>query len=101
MSPTHDAKGREYDERPWGNYLVLDDDEADHKVKRIEVTPGKRLSYQSHAKRSEHWFVVSGTAKDLRSGVALCAETIKSGAAKHALGFVAQNFVSGIQLGKA
>ena len=35
---------------------------ADHKVKRIEVLPGKRLSYQRHARRSEHWFVVRGTA---------------------------------------
>jgi mannose-6-phosphate isomerase len=63
MSPTTDAKGREHDVRPWGEYLVLEDDAADHKVKRITVTPHKRLSYQSHAKRAEHWFVVSGTAK--------------------------------------
>ena len=53
--------GQETDERPWGNYTVLDD-EADHKVKRIVVLPGKRLSYQRHAKRSEHWFIVTGTA---------------------------------------
>jgi mannose-6-phosphate isomerase len=32
-------------------------------VKRIEVLPGKRLSYQKHAQRAEHWFVVEGTAK--------------------------------------
>jgi mannose-6-phosphate isomerase len=57
---THDTLGREYDERPWGNYLVLDDSQSDHKVKRIEIAPGKRLSYQVHARRSEHWFVVSG-----------------------------------------
>src|SRR5690606_25895295 len=50
-----------YDERPWGNYTVLSD-EADHKVKRIIVHPGKRLSYQTHSRRAEHWFVVSGTA---------------------------------------
>ena len=62
MSPTTDAMGREHDVRPWGEYLVLDDSAADHKVKRITVTSGKRLSYQSHAKRAEHWFVVSGTA---------------------------------------
>jgi mannose-6-phosphate isomerase len=49
----------EHDVRPWGSYTVLDD-QADHKVKRIEVSPGKRLSYQRHEKRSEHWFVVSG-----------------------------------------
>jgi mannose-6-phosphate isomerase len=32
-------------------------------VKRIEVLPRKRLSYQKHSKRAEHWFVVTGTAK--------------------------------------
>ena len=30
---------------------------------RIEVLPGKRLSYQKHAQRAEHWIVVQGTAK--------------------------------------
>lgn len=49
----------ERDERPWGSYTVLSD-AADHKVKRIEVLPGKRLSYQRHERRSEHWFVVAG-----------------------------------------
>jgi mannose-6-phosphate isomerase len=53
---------REYSERPWGNYTVLDDDAPDHKVKRIVVHPGKRLSYQMHHKRAEHWFIVTGTA---------------------------------------
>jgi mannose-6-phosphate isomerase len=51
----------EHDERPWGYYTVLDD-APDHKVKRIVVSPGKRLSYQRHAKRSEHWFIVHGQA---------------------------------------
>jgi mannose-6-phosphate isomerase len=50
----------EYDERPWGTYTVLDD-ETGHKVKRITVHAGQRLSYQRHTRRSEHWFVVSGT----------------------------------------
>jgi mannose-6-phosphate isomerase len=53
----------EYAERPWGNYTVLDEDAPDHKVKRIVVHPGKRLSYQRHAKRAEHWFIVAGTAQ--------------------------------------
>jgi mannose-6-phosphate isomerase len=53
---------REYSERPWGNYTVLSDDAPDHKVKRLVVHPGKRLSYQRHAKRAEHWFIVAGTA---------------------------------------
>lgn len=52
----------EFDQRPWGNYTVLDEGEG-FKVKRIEVLPSKRLSYQKHSRRSEHWFVVSGTAK--------------------------------------
>jgi mannose-6-phosphate isomerase len=54
---------REHDERPWGSYTVLDDEAGDHKVKRIEVAPGKRLSYQRHARRAEHWFVVAGSAR--------------------------------------
>lgn len=49
------------DRRPWGYYVVLAD-EPDHKVKRIVVYPGKRLSLQKHKRRSEHWFVVSGEA---------------------------------------
>lgn len=52
----------EFDRRPWGSYTVLDEGET-FKVKRIEVLPEKRLSYQSHARRAEHWFVVGGTAK--------------------------------------
>jgi hypothetical protein len=43
----------EHDERPWGNYTVLDEG-ADYKVKRITVHAGKRLSYQRHARREEH-----------------------------------------------
>jgi len=53
---------REFDRWPWGIYTVLEED-RNFKVKRIEVLPGKRLSYQKHSKRAEHWFVVDGTAK--------------------------------------
>ena len=51
-----------YDERPWGTFTVLDEGEG-YKVKRIEVLPGKRLSYQKHARRAEHWMVVRGEAR--------------------------------------
>lgn len=51
-----------FDQRPWGNFTVLDEGEG-YKVKRIEVLPNKRLSYQKHARRAEHWFIVRGTAK--------------------------------------
>ena len=64
-----------YDERPWGNFTVLDEGEG-YKVKRIEVLAGKRLSYQKHARRAEHWFIVKGTAKITLDG----AEIIKTAA---------------------
>jgi mannose-6-phosphate isomerase len=51
-----------FDQRPWGTFTVLDEGEG-FKVKRIEVYPGKRLSYQKHSQRAEHWVVVKGTAK--------------------------------------
>jgi mannose-6-phosphate isomerase len=54
--------GREFDRRPWGTYEVLDEGSL-FKVKRIEVLSGKRLSYQKHSQRAEHWFVVAGQAK--------------------------------------
>jgi mannose-6-phosphate isomerase len=47
--------------RPWGSFHVLEE-HAGFKVKRIVVTPGGRLSLQSHKHRSEHWTVVNGTA---------------------------------------
>ncbi|HHL32222.1 MAG TPA: cupin domain-containing protein, partial [Oceanospirillales bacterium] len=48
--------------RPWGSYTILED-EDDCKVKRLVVKPGQILSLQKHQRRSEHWTVVSGTAK--------------------------------------
>jgi mannose-6-phosphate isomerase len=57
----------EFDRRPWGSFTVLDEGE-NYKVKRIEVLPGKRLSYQRHTRRAEHWFVVRGSAKVTLNG---------------------------------
>jgi len=51
----------EVDHRPWGFYEVLSD-APDHKVKRITVNPGARLSYQRHKHRQEHWYIVAGSA---------------------------------------
>jgi mannose-6-phosphate isomerase len=56
-----------YEERPWGNFKVLDEAE-NYKVKRIEVLPEQRLSYQKHAQRAEHWMVVAGIAKVTLNG---------------------------------
>lgn len=47
--------------RPWGSYTLLEENK--YKIKRITVKPGKRLSLQRHYHRSEHWIVVSGTAR--------------------------------------
>ncbi len=60
----------EYDERPWGNYQVLDEGSG-FKVKRITVHPGKRLSLQRHAQREEHWVIVSGRGVATRDGDAI------------------------------
>ncbi len=47
--------------RPWGSYCVLEEGPF-FKIKRIIVTPGAKLSLQTHQGRSEHWVVVCGTA---------------------------------------
>ncbi|MGM1057009.1 MAG: phosphomannose isomerase type II C-terminal cupin domain [Bacteroidota bacterium] len=52
----------EHDVRPWGQYWVLEDTWT-HKVKRIEVNPGGRLSYQYHHKRAEAWTMVEGIGR--------------------------------------
>jgi glycosyltransferase involved in cell wall biosynthesis/mannose-6-phosphate isomerase-like protein (cupin superfamily) len=67
------AASHVHEERPWGNFTVLH--EADgYKVKRIEVLPGKRLSYQKHSKRSEHWMIVQGTGKVTLEGRVLTVQ---------------------------
>ncbi len=51
-----------FEERPWGRYEVLVDSPF-FKSKRISMWPQQRLSYQSHAKRAEHWVIVKGQAR--------------------------------------
>ena len=65
---------REFDRRPWGTYTVLEEGTT-FKVKRIEVLPGKRLSYQKHSQRAEHWVVVEGTAKVTLDGNEITVRT--------------------------
>lgn len=48
--------------RPWGYYKILESGSR-YKVKRIVVDPQQVLSLQMHHHRSEHWVVVTGTAK--------------------------------------
>ena len=67
----------EKDSRPWGYYEVLSD-AADHKVKRIVVHPGQRLSLQRHQRRAEHWFVIRGAAVVTRDGTEINVATGQS-----------------------
>ncbi|HXT64399.1 MAG TPA: phosphomannose isomerase type II C-terminal cupin domain [Pyrinomonadaceae bacterium] len=62
MAETTIDNSPKFDRRPWGTFTVLDEGD-NYKIKRIEVLAGKRLSYQKHAQRAEHWFVVQGTAR--------------------------------------
>jgi mannose-6-phosphate isomerase-like protein (cupin superfamily) len=49
------------EQRPWGSFTILEEKE-NYKIKRIEVEPGQKLSYQSHKKRDELWMIVEGAA---------------------------------------
>ena len=51
--------------RPWGHYQGIDAG-PHYQVKRITVSPGAAISLQLHHHRSEHWIVVSGTARVTR-----------------------------------
>lgn len=53
--------------RPWGTVTLLE--ESDHyRINRIELAPSQHISTQLHYHRSEHWIVVSGTAKVICDG---------------------------------
>jgi mannose-6-phosphate isomerase len=54
--------------RPWGSYTIIKE-ANDHKVKTITVEPMRRLSYQTHEKRSEYWVIVSGTGTVTLDGI--------------------------------
>jgi len=47
------------EKRPWGEFFILQET-ISYKIKRIEVNPGQRLSYQYHNKRSEVWVIIQG-----------------------------------------
>ncbi len=53
--------------RPWGTVTLLEEGKQ-YRINRIEVAPGQHISTQMHFHRSEHWVVVSGTAR------VICAE---------------------------
>lgn len=47
---------------PWGKVTILEEGPR-YRINRIVVRPGQHMSTQMHYHRSEHWVVVSGTAK--------------------------------------
>lgn len=57
----------EIGERPWGKYYVIENEE-NYKLKRIEVNPKNRLSYQSHKHRQENWVIVEGECNVVLDG---------------------------------
>lgn len=57
-----EATGHPFETRPWGGFEILAD-EKEFKTKKVTVDPGAKLSYQSHAKRSEHWIMIGGTGE--------------------------------------
>ncbi len=59
MNQKYIMEYKNYEDRPWGRYYVLQD-EPNYKLKRIEVLPQGSLSYQYHHKRSEAWTIVQG-----------------------------------------
>ena len=63
--------------RPWGTYTVLEEGKG-FKIKRIVVKPTASLSLQMHYHRSEHWVVVSGTAKVVNGEQELLVRTNES-----------------------
>jgi len=63
--PRADRHLTEY--RPWGSYTILENS-GFYKVKRLSVLPHKRLSYQLHYHRNEHWVIVSGKASVIIDG---------------------------------
>jgi len=63
--------------RPWGTYTVLEEGQ-NFKIKRIMVKPGASLSLQMHYHRSEHWVVVSGTARIVNEESTMLVRTNES-----------------------
>ena len=57
------------DYRPWGHYEIIAEERYAYKVKRITINVEKKISYQSHAFRCEHWIITRGIAKITVDGI--------------------------------
>jgi mannose-1-phosphate guanylyltransferase/mannose-1-phosphate guanylyltransferase/mannose-6-phosphate isomerase len=63
-----------FEERPWGRFEVLRD-KPHFKSKVIRVDPHSQISYQSHAKREEHWIIVKGAGEVILNDQVLPVQT--------------------------
>jgi mannose-6-phosphate isomerase-like protein (cupin superfamily) len=52
---------------PYGKVKSLDQGQR-YCINKIEINPGEHMSTQMHYHRSEHWIIVSGTAKVICDG---------------------------------
>jgi mannose-1-phosphate guanylyltransferase/mannose-6-phosphate isomerase len=62
------ANEHTFEYRPWGRFEILRDTDG-YKSKVIHVNPQQRLSYQSHAKRAEHWVITKGSPEVILNDV--------------------------------
>ena len=68
MSKQKDSHPSEFTRTPpWGKVTMLEEGHR-YRINRIELNPGQHISTQMHYHRSEHWIVVSGTAKVVFNG---------------------------------
>ena len=96
-----------YEERVWGEYKVLDyriqNDGQNFLTKHLIISPGKHISYQMHAHRTEMWTCVDGTGKIIVDGE---ISEIKRGdtayikpGTKHAIMAVSELHIIEVQIG--
>lgn len=57
------------DYRPWGHYQIIEEEKNVYRIKKITVALGKKISYQLHHRRSEHWIVIKGNGRVTINGV--------------------------------
>lgn len=56
------TKDHIFEYRPWGYFEILKDTD-NFKSKVIRVNPQSQISYQSHARREEHWTITQGSGE--------------------------------------
>lgn len=89
------------EKRPWGGYRILGSEPL-YKVKKIWVDPQKRLSYQRHHHREEHWVLIEGKAQVILEGREILLQPgdsidIPKGAA-HRIGNIGEGPLSFIEI---